>query len=189
MQHFAPAKYPDSVSFFMLSRLLKCKGVREYLEAADIVKREYPNTKFYLLGKIEHSMQDAIPEEQIMDYVNRGVVELFPETSDVRPYYEMSSVFVLPSYREGVPRTTMEAMAMARPIITSDANGCKETIKDGVNGFMVPKKDSQAVADAMKKFLEDPTLVQRMGEESLKYCAEKFDVKLVNEVLCRYLNI
>ena len=189
MQHFTPKPYPKKMTFFMLSRLLKCKGVKEYLEAADIVKKEYPETKFYLLGKFEHDMLDAIPEDVVRDYIDRGVVELFPETNDVRPYYEMSSVYVLPSYREGTPRTVLEAMAMARPIITTDANGCRTTVKEGVNGFLVPIENSQAIAEAMIKFIKSPELVEKMGAESLKYCAEKYDVKRVNNDLIKYLKI
>lgn len=189
MQHFTPKPYPEKMTFFMLSRFLKCKGVKEYLEAADIVKKEYPETRFCLLGKFEHDMLDAVPEEEIRDYIDRGVVEIFPETSDVRPYYEMSSVYVLPSYREGTPRTVLEAMAMSRPIITTDANGCRTTVKDGINGFLVPVGDSKSLAETMKKFITNPELVEKMGAESLKYCAEKYDVKKVNADLMKYLKI
>jgi len=189
MEHFTPKPYPEKITFFMLSRLLKCKGVREYLKAADIVKKEYPDTRFCLLGKFEHDMLDAVPEEEVRDYIGRGVVELFPETGDVRPYYEMSSVYVLPSYREGTPRTVLEAMSMARPIITTDANGCRSTVKDGINGYLVPVEDAQAIADSMIKFIKSPELVEIMGQESLKYCSEKYDVKKVNESLIKYLKI
>ncbi len=189
MEKFKPSPLPDKVSFFMLSRLLKCKGVGEYLEAADIIKKEFPDTKFYLLGKIDPDPQDAIPADVIYDYINRGIVELFPETHDVRPYYDITSVYALPSYREGVPRTVLEAMAMARPIITTDTNGCRETVRDGVNGFLVPVRDVNAIVEAMRKFILSPELVEQMGKESLKYCAERFDVKIVNEDLCNYMNI
>jgi glycosyltransferase involved in cell wall biosynthesis len=189
MAKFTPAAYPEKMSFFMLSRLLKCKGVSEYLEAAEIVKKEHPEVKFYLLGKFEYEMSDAIEESVVRGYMERGIVELFPETTDVRPYYEMSSVYVLPSYREGVPRTVLEAMAMARPIITTDANGCRETVVDGLNGFLVPVKNSRALAEAMKRFIASPDLIEKMGAESLKCCAEKFDVNVVNNKLCEYMKI
>ena len=189
MSKFSPVPYPETMSFFMLSRLLKCKGVCEYLEAAEQVKKEYPDVKFYLLGKFEHDMSDAIPESDVRSYIDRGVIELFPETTDVRPYYEMSSVYVLPSYREGVPRTVLEAMAMARPIITTDTNGCRETVIDSLNGFLVPIKDSKALAEAMRRFIQSPELVEKMGKESLKYCSEKFDVNIVNKTLCEYMKI
>lgn len=189
MQHFEPKPYPLTLSFFMISRLLKCKGVREYLAAADIIKKEYPSVNFYLLGKIEYDMLDSVPKSDIDDYLNRGVVELFPETHDVRPYFEMASVYVLPSYREGVPRSVLEAMAMARPVITTDTNGCRETVRDGVNGFLVPVKNVALLAEAMKKFIINPDLVEKMGTESLNYCKEKFDVEQVNEDVCKYMKI
>jgi len=188
-ERFTPAPYPNNVSFFMLSRLLKSKGVSEYLQAAENVKREYPQVKFYLLGKFEYNMQDAIEERIVRKYIDDGIIELFPETTDVRPYYEMSSVYVLPSYREGTPRTVLEAMAMARAVITTDTNGCRETVKDGVNGYLVPVADVAALTEAMKKFLKNPEKIETMGAESYRYCKEKFDVERVNEDMLNILQI
>lgn len=189
MEHFAPAPFPETPSFFMLSRLLKSKGVGEYLDAAKHVKAEFPDAKFYLLGKYETSMQDAIPKEDVEQYIADGIIERFEETSDVRPYYEKCSVYVLPSYREGTPRTVLEAMAMGRPIITTDTNGCRETVTDGKTGYLVPVGDSEALADRMKAFLRDPDLAARMGKESLALCKEKFEVGKVNADMLRILNI
>ena len=107
----------------------------------------------------------------------------------MRPYYAMCSVYVLPSYREGTPRTVLEAMAMGRPIITTDTQGCRETVKDGVNGFLVPIKDAQAVADKMLWYIEHPERIAEMGEQSLAYAAEKFDVKKVNAEMIRLMQL
>lgn len=189
MDKFTPKDLPEKTVFFMLSRLLKSKGVTEYLKAADTVKREYPEAEFKLLGKFEYEMQDAVPEDFVRDYIDRGIIELYPETNDVRPYYEKSSVYVLPSYREGTPRTVLEAMATGRAVITTDTNGCRETVKDGVNGYLVPVGDSDALAEAMKKLIENPEKIKSMGEESIKYCKEKFEVDFVNEKMCEYMKI
>lgn len=186
---FMPAAYPEKISFFMLSRFLKSKGVREYLEAARLVKEKHPEVDFYLLGKYETEMQDAIPKEEIEQYINDGIVTRFDETNDVRPYYEKCSVYVLPSYREGTPRTVLEAMSMGRAVITTDTQGCRGTVIDGKTGYLVPVKNSQAVAEKMLTFIENPELISQMGAESAKYCCEKFDVNIVNNDMCKYLNI
>lgn len=189
MEHFQPAPYPEQVTFFMLSRLLKSKGVVEYLKAAEIIKREHPEARFLLLGKYEQSMQDAIPQELVERYIDSGVVERFEETEDVRPFYEMCSVYVLPSYREGTPRTSLEAMAMARPIITTDTNGCRGTVKDGLNGYMVPVADVDELAAAMRRFIVWPELIERMGQESLAMCRRRFEVGKVNQRMLEIMKI
>lgn len=189
MEHFTPKPLPDKTVFFMLSRLLKSKGVAEYLEAARIVKGKYPDVKFALLGKFEYEMQDALAEEFIREYINDGTIELYPETNDVRPYYEKCSVYVLPSYREGTPRTVLEAMSVGRPVITTNTNGCRETVKDGVNGFLVPVGDSKKLAETMIKFIQSKELTEQMGKESLKYCSEKFEVNKVNKSMCIFMNL
>ena len=189
MEKFQPAPICQNKVFFMLSRLLKSKGVVEYLKAAEMVKKDYPDAEFKLLGKFEYEMQDAVPEDFIIEYIEKGIIELYPETSDVRPYYEQCGVYVLPSYREGTPRTVLEAMAMGRPIITTDTNGCRETVKDGINGYLVPVGDANALAHAMKCIIENPESIEEMGKESIYYCREKFEVSRVNEAMCEYMKI
>ncbi|MBQ6717861.1 MAG: glycosyltransferase family 4 protein [Clostridia bacterium] len=184
--HFLPTDYPQTTTFFMLSRLLKSKGVVEYLEAAKIVKTRYPEVRFCLLGKYETNMQDALSKEYVETFIADGVIERFEETNDVRPYYADCSVYVLPSYREGTPRTVLEAMAMGRPIITTDTNGCRDTVIDGKNGFLVTIGNSSQLADAMIKFVENAELIKTMGEESVIYCHQKFNVNKVN---CDMINI
>lgn len=189
MEHFTPAPFPQQLTFLMISRLLKSKGVREYLEAARIVKQKHPEVRFMLLGKYETNMQDALPKEYVQKFIEDGIVERFEETDDVRPYYAQCSVYVLPSYREGTPRTVLEAMAMGRPIITTDANGCRETVQDTVNGFLVPIKDIKKTADAMEQFVEHPLYVTSMGEMSKIYCHDKYEVTLVNREILSGINI
>lgn len=189
MSHFEPAPMPEKPAFFMLSRLLKSKGVEEYLRAARKVKENYPDANFYLLGKYETTMQDAVAKETVEAYINDGIIERFEETSDVRPYYEKCSVYVLPSYREGTPRTVLEAMAMGRPIITTDTNGCRETVKDGESGYLVPVGNSDQLAERMEAFLKDPASIEQMGKQSVALCREKFEVGRVNGEMLKIMNI
>ena len=139
----------------MISRLLKSKGVGEYLEAARTVKQKHPEVRFCLLGKYETQMQDALSKEYVQKFIDDGIIERFEETNDVRPYYAQCSVYVLPSYREGTPRTVLEAMATGRPILTTDTQGCRETVRDGVNGFLVPIKNNDTLAEKMLEFVEN----------------------------------
>ena len=189
LEHFKPEPLPQEPVFFMLSRALISKGVRVYLEATEIIRKKYPDVRMMLLGEIDESMQDSLKKEEVQKYVDMGTVEYFPEHPDVRLFYKQCSVYVLPSYREGVPRTTMEAMAMGRPVITTDAPGCRETVADGETGFFVPTGDSKALADAMEKFIKNPSLIATMGEASYNFCKEKFDVRKINKDMMNYLEI
>lgn len=189
MEHFTEAQRPSKINFFMLSRLLKSKGVIEYLEAAKIVKGKYPDAEFSILGKYEFEMQDAVPKDYVEELINKKIITRYEETTDVRPYYEKASVYVLPSYREGTPRTVLEAMAMARPIITTDTNGCRDTVKDNETGFLVPIKDVDALAEKMIYFIEHPEAIETMGSAAKKYCEEKFEVNKVNQNMMQFMEI
>lgn len=188
MEKFSVAPYPENITFFMLSRVMYSKGIREYLEACEIVKEKYPNVRCMLLGACE-GIQDSLSQEDLNTYIDKGIIEHFGETDTVSDYYKQCSVYVLPSYREGTPRTVLEAMAMGRAIITTDAPGCRETVIDGETGFLVPVKDSTAVAEKMIEFIEKPELVETMGRASLQYCKDKFEVNKVNKDMLKYLKI
>ena len=187
-EKFAVADYPEQVTFFMLSRVMNSKGIREYIKACSIVKEKYPEVRCLLLGAFE-GIQDSISESELKDYIDKGIIEYFGETDNVADYYKQCSVFVLPSYREGTPRTVLEAMSMGRAVITTDTAGCRETVKDCENGFLVPIKDGEAVAEKMQKFIENPELISIMGEKSRQYALEKFDVRKINTDMCKYLRI
>lgn len=190
IDHFAEKELPKGdVHFFMLSRLLKSKGVNEYLKAARIVKERYPQARFSVLGKYETQMQDAVPESFVKQFISDGIVEKFEETDDVRSYYEQCSVYVLPSYGEGTPRTVLEAMSIGRPIITTDANGCRETVIEGKNGFLVPIGDHRTLAEKMCYFIEHPETLEMMGAASRELCTEKYAVEKVNEALFRIMEV
>ena len=179
MEHFAKQPLPKKITFFMLSRALYSKGVKEYLDACRIVHKKHPEVRLMFLGAVE-KMSDALAWEMVQSYIDDGSIEYFPETNDVRVFTGQCSMFVLPSYREGTPRTVLEAMAIGRGIITTDAPGCRETVKEGVNGYLVPVKNAEAVAEKMCYVAEHLELIEKMGEESWKYCKEKFEIKKVN---------
>lgn len=174
--------------FLMIGRLLGDKGVREFAAAARRIKARHPKVVFRLVGWID-SNPDAIARAELDAWTAHGTLEFLGKLDDVRPAIAASTVYVLPSYREGTPRTVLEAMAMGRPIITTDAPGCRETVIDGENGFLVPVKSVDALVEAMLKFIEDPTLVPRMGKRSREIAEEKYDVHKVNAVMLREMGI
>ena len=189
MTRFAPSDYPAVPTFFMLGRFIHCKGVLDYLKAAQIVKEKYPQVHFMLLGKVE-KMQDGITLEELSPYVNAGVVTIYPETDKIAEYYAKTSVFVLPTtYREGTPRVILEAMASARAIITTFTPGCKETVQEGVNGFFVPVHDPKALAEKIIHFIDHPKDVEKMGAASLELCKNKYEVSIINGVMMNLMEI
>lgn len=182
MVKYTPSAYPEVPSFFFLGRLVNAKGGMDFVKAAKIVKGKYPNARFMILGKLEKDLPDAIAKEDIIPYIEEGIVELFPETDNVAQYYAQSSVFVLPTaYREGTPRVILEALASARAVITTFTPGCKETVTEGVNGFFVPIHDPLAIAKTMTYFIEHPDDVAKMGTASLELCKSKYDVRIINK--------
>lgn len=188
MDKFTETPIPKSVSFLMIARVLKNKGVMEYLEAGRMVKTKYPKAKITLLGAIER-IQDSLTFEDIKPYIDDSSIIYLKETKDVRPYIEACSTFVLPSYREGTPRTVLESMAMGRAIITTDAPGCRETVVDGVNGFLVPVGNVDKLVEKMIWMIEHSKEASKMGQESLKICKEKYDVKKVNKVMLETMGL
>ena len=188
LDHFGAA--PPVLSpptFLLLCRLLREKGVREYADAARRVKARFPEARFLLLGSLDPN-PGALKSGEIEAWVQEGVLEWPGHVDDVRPWLRQTSVYVLPSYREGVPRSTQEAMAMARPVVTTDSVGCRDTVDEGVNGFMVPARTVEPLAEAMMKFIEEPALIERMGRESRRLAEERFDVHRANAVLLELLD-
>ncbi len=168
-------------TFALAARLLEEKGVREYIEAARRIKLRYPFTRFLLLGDTDTN-PTSISCKEILEWVREGVVE-WPGHVDMREWMAKFHVFVLPSYREGVPRSSQEAAASGRAIITTDAPGCRETVVHGQNGLLVPVRDAAALAGAMQELIEDPELVARMGKASRVLAEERFDVRAINHTM------
>lgn len=188
LEKFVPSVPPKPISFLLIARLLGDKGVREYVEAAKLVKASSPSTKFNLVGWIDEN-PDSISTEELDFWITQDLVSYWGRLADVRPAIEASSVYVLPSYREGTPRTVLEAMAMGRPIITTDAPGCRETVVDGLNGYLVKVKDSESLAYAMMRFIREPDKTLSMGEASRSLAQERFDVHAVNKKMMYEMEI
>ncbi|WP_196259674.1 glycosyltransferase family 4 protein [Pelagibacterium limicola] len=170
------------MTFMLAARLLAEKGIFQFVEAARAIKREAPEARFVLLGGLD-SNPHGIARADVEAWVAEGILE-WPGHVPVKPWLAQASVFVLPSYyREGVPRSIQEAMAMGRPVITTDAPGCRETVIEGSNGFLVPPRDSAALADAMRRFVAAPELVASMGARSRALVEERFDVRKVNATM------
>lgn len=181
LTYYEAQPMPSNIpKFLMIARLLGDKGVREYAQAAMQLKTKKPTVVFQLAGWIDEN-PNAIARQELDAWVSSGAIEYLGKLDDVRPALAECSVFVLPSYREGTPRSVLEAMATGRAIITTDAPGCRETVKQGVNGFLVPIKNSQALADAMQICIDQPELVARMAQSSLQIAVEKYDVNKVNK--------
>ncbi|WP_078428900.1 glycosyltransferase family 4 protein [Alkalihalobacterium alkalinitrilicum] len=180
--------YEGKLVFLLVARLLKDKGIEEFVEATRKLKRKYPSVICKILGPFDEN-PTAISIEKISLWIKDGIIEYLGETNDVRPYLLVSSVFVLPSYREGTSKATLEAMAMGLPIITTNAPGCKETVKHKENGFIVPIKDAEALGNAMEKFILYPNLVREMGIKSRELAVEKYDVRKVNAVIKKNMGL
>jgi glycosyltransferase involved in cell wall biosynthesis len=190
VQTFSPAPLPSDskMTFLLIARLLGDKGVREYAAAARQVRLQHPEVRCQIAGWIDHN-PDAIDQSELDGWIADGDIEYLGRLSDVRPAIANSHVYVLPSYREGTPRTVLEAMAMGRPVITTDAPGCRQTVVDGDNGYLVPVQSADALAEAMLKFVEDPSLLARMGSRSRQIAEEKFDVNNVNAVMLQAMDL
>jgi glycosyltransferase involved in cell wall biosynthesis len=187
--HFAQAPLPAGPPVFTLvARLLAAKGVREYAEAARVVRARYPEARFRLVGDYDVNPSSLRPDE-VEAWVRDGVIEFLGHVADVRPVLAETTVFVLPSWAEGVSRATLEAMAVGRPVITTDAPGCRETIEDGVSGLLVPLRDPKSLAAAMERFVREPGLAAAMGAAARERAETVFDVHAVNAVVLDALGV
>lgn len=186
LEYYASAPLPTKPTFLMIARLLRSKGVQEFADAAIRLKAEFPSVGFRLLGPHDHG-PDAISAHELARWISDGL-DYGAAVKDVRPALAAASVFVLPSYREGTPRSVLEAMAMGRPIITTDAPGCRETTRDGVNGYLIPPRSADRLADAMRRLIVSPELIAPMGAASLDLARTRYDVDKVNEKIMTVLS-
>lgn len=186
--HFVISPLPETPSFLLIARLLADKGVREYVAAATRVKAQYPQARFQLVGPLDPN-PSAISQRELESWIQSGAIEYLGVLQDVRPAIASASVYVLPSYREGTPRSVLEAMSQGRAIITTDAPGCRETVEQGINGILVPVRDVDALANAMISLIENPAQIVVMAEASRQIAVEKYDVHKVNAVMLGVMDL
>ncbi|GAB4226788.1 MAG: glycosyltransferase family 4 protein [Methyloligellaceae bacterium] len=189
LAHFARAPLPplqEGLTFLMIARLVRYKGVGEYCAAARLLRQRGVAARCVLVGP-EEDGPAGFPRQHLHDFAD--CITYLGPSSDVRPHIAAAHVYVLPSYGEGMPRTVLEAMAMGRPIITTDARGCRETVVPGLNGYLVPAGDADALAAAMCRFAEEPEQIARMGEASRERAESQFDVARVNAIMLKALGV
>jgi glycosyltransferase involved in cell wall biosynthesis len=180
---------PGPTRFLMIARLLGDKGVREYAAAAAVLHAEYPDAVFALAGWLDEGNPDSIDRAELEGWTASGALAWLGRLDDVRPALAACSVYVLPSYREGMPRTVLEAMATGRPIITTDVPGCRETVVERENGVLVEARSASALAEAMRCFIEQPELAADMGRRSREIAERRFDVHLINQRMLQAMGI
>lgn len=175
-------------TFLLIARLYREKGVLEFVEAAQRLRRKHPQARCVVAGAPD-SNPSSFTSADVEGWVATGAIEYVGWLEDVRPCLRTTSVYVLPSYREGTPRTVLEAMAMGRPIVTTDVPGCRETVAHGQNGFLVPAKDVESLAAAMERFVLEPALIRTMGLRSRRIAEEKYNVHDVNSRIVAALKL
>lgn len=173
---------PGPPRFLLIARMIRDKGIFEYVEAARIVKAKHPEARFRLLGPIDDH-PGTITREQIAGWERDGLVEYLGVTDDVRPYLADCTAYVLPSYREGMPRTILEAMAVGRPVVATDVPGCRDAVGPGITGFLVAPRDVQALARAMARLIEDPRAGLALACNARQWAEKRFAVSAVNDAI------
>jgi glycosyltransferase involved in cell wall biosynthesis len=186
LHRFAVAPLPEEPRFLLIARLLRDKGVGEYLAAARLTRHRRPAARFDLVGPTDPS-PGAFPIEDVRRAVAENVIVYHGAINDVRPFIASSRFYVLPSYREGTPRSVLEAMAMGRPIITTDVPGCRATVTQGDNGVLVPPAAVEPLVEAMIYLIDRPEKAMRMGARSRLIAEQKFDVRIVSADMMRIL--
>lgn len=175
------------VSFLLMARLLREKGIEQFVAAARLLRPSFPDARFVVLGGVDNN-PTSVTEAEMRGWVSEGLIEWPGHVDDIRPILAQAGVFVLPSYyREGVPRSIQEAMASGKPVITTDHVGCRDTVDPGVNGFLVPVRDVEALAAAMRRFLVAPELIRSMGLASRRIAEERFDARRIDDLLAALL--
>lgn len=186
LNHFLPAPLPSSnlenskFRFLLAARMLRDKGVLEFVEAAKLIKKTWPHVEFCLLGFVDVKNPTAISSEEIEQWVSTGVINYLGTSDDIRIEIADADCVVLPSYREGIPRSLLEASAMGRPIITTDAIGCREVLDDGISGYLCKVRDVEDLASKMIKMLSLSAADRiQMGLQGRKKMEAQFNEEFV----------
>jgi glycosyltransferase involved in cell wall biosynthesis len=185
---FTPTDLPPEPKFLMVARILADKGVREYVAAARQVKGSVPGASFALLGELDRHNRRSIGEGELNQWVGEGVVKYLGATEDVRPFIREASAVVLPSYREGLPRTLLEGAAMGRPLIGTDVPGCRQVIRDGVTGYLCDPRSAESLAAALERFATSSySEREAMARNARAMVEQEFDERLVFEAYLRQI--
>ncbi|WP_289039734.1 glycosyltransferase family 4 protein [uncultured Zobellia sp.] len=180
---FKPRRHSSSsaVKFVLVARLMKEKGVELLMNGARELKPHYPNSEFHIIGEPPENSSSAVSKKELEELDRNGTIVYHGKSTNVAKSISELDIFVLPTYyREGVPRSILEALSSGMPIITTMQPGCKETVVEGKNGFLIAPKEEKPLVDAMKYFLDNPGQIEIMGQESRKLAENKFDVNLIN---------
>lgn len=191
LQKFKPIdsyRKKEKITFLMIARILWEKGFKEYVEAAEIIKNNYKNVEFQILGAIDEKNPSGVPKEIVISYHNKNIINYLGVTNNVSNIIANCDCLVLPSYREGMPRTLLEGAAMGKPLIATNVTGCKEIIKDKVNGFLCKEKDGNDLAKKMEKIilLNQEKLIE-MGRKGREIVEKEYDIKLVEEYYIKFI--
>lgn len=180
-ERFVPEPPTNSIPLTILpARMIWDKGIKEFVEAAQMIHEEGVNARFALIGSNDTGNPTCIPFDQLTQWQKEGNVEWWGWQDDVPTVISMSHIVCLPSYREGLPKILIEAASCGRPIVTTDVPGCREVVKDDCNGYLVPEKNAKALKDALLKLINDPEKRLEMGKASRELAIEKFSNEIVN---------
>jgi len=190
LDKFPATALPDfqPLRFLFVGRLLEAKGFNEYCQAAAKLKSLYPQVEFQVLGGF-HANPSAIDQSFLNRLTETSIITYLGEQEHSLEYLKQSHVVVLPSYREGVPKSLLEALAVGRAIVTTNVPGCRETVIAGKNGLLVSPRDSESLAGAMETLIQDPQQIKRMALESRKLAEAKFDVRRVNQQIIEFMEL
>lgn len=184
---YSPPPMNKNITFLFIGRLLREKGIFEFIQAAQNIKKKHPNCIFQIIGGLDHTNPFALNQNILDQYILDGTIHYAGHVNNVSDWIRNADVFVLPSYREGFPRSSQEAMAIGRPIITNDVPGCRETVENGKNGFLIKPWDTKDLSEKMSYFINNPNKIEEMGIESRKIAVEKFDVYKINQKIINIL--
>ncbi len=189
---FLPRPYKGVFTFTLVARMLWSKGVKEFVEAARLFKNDNPNAnvRFLLVGSPDSENPETVPYGVLQNWCNEKIVEWYEHTDDIASVYGSTSVAVLPSYREGMPKSLLEAMACGLPVVTTFSRGCDDLVQDGVNGFKVPVKDSVALFKAMQKCYLDTSICHVMGGNGRQKAENVYSMNIINrQIIDIYIKI
>ncbi len=194
IRHFRPKEKHEkqeesTITFTFIGRFLYDKGIKEFVDAAKILREQGKNANFGLVGEIDHENPSALSEDELQSWIEQKIVTYHGLASDVRPFIRNSDCIVLPSYREAIPRVIQEGMAMQRCVITTDVSGCREAVEDGITGYLAPVKDAAGLAKSMQKII-DMTVLQRreMAQRARKKVETEFDERIIAKQFLNFVN-